>query len=103
MRGPVVFCLNPARHPDLAGANLRKLALIPDSIEGPFPDETVRPGGLKARVAGWKPGVHANIGVAKPNLVVELTEFPDAGGEATYFCVANPADPRLEDDELFGA
>ena len=100
MRGPVVFCLNPAGCPELAGANLRRLTIIPETVEGPFVDDSVRPGGQKASVRAWKPGVHVNIGLAKLNLTLELTEFPDTGGEVTYFCVPNPSDSRLVADEL---
>jgi hypothetical protein len=53
-----------------------------------------------ARVKGWKPGVWVNIGLAKPDLILELTEFPDAGGEVTYFRVPNPQDTHFVDDEL---
>jgi hypothetical protein len=38
--------------------------------------------------------------LAKPDLILELTEIPDAGGEATYFRVPNPQDARFVNDEL---
>ncbi len=100
MRGPLVFCLNPSRHKELAGANLRQLWIVPETLEGPFDDESVRPGGMIARVKGWKPGVGRNIGMEKPDVTLELTEFPDAGGEVTYFRVPNPRDTHFMDDEL---
>jgi DUF1680 family protein len=103
MRGPLVFCLNPSRNEELAGVNLHQLWIIPETLEGPFDDDSVRPGGMTARVKGWKPGVWVNIGLAKPDVILELTEFPDAGGEATYFRVPNPQDTHFVDDELLAS
>jgi len=100
MRGPLVYCLNPDGHKELAGKDLRQLTVLPQTLQGPTDDDRVRPGGLKTRVNGWKHDLWANIGVSKPDLAVELTEFPDAGGQATYFRVPNPQDACLVDDEL---
>jgi uncharacterized protein len=98
MYGPQVFCLNPARHPELKGLDLRLLVLDPTSVEGPIPDESVRPGGVAFRVKAWKPG--AWYPVEKPDFKLTLTESPDPNGEATYFKVPNPGDQRLVADEL---
>jgi len=100
MRGPLVFCLNPAQNPKvlapLDGADLGRIQLNPKKIEGPLPDASVRPDGIACRLRGWKSG----YGTKPPgDLDLKLTEFADPDGKATYF--------RLQDysvgveDELF--
>ena len=100
-RGPQVFCLSRSRNKDVKGldtVDLRLLVLDPASIEGPIPDDTIRPDGVACRVKAWRPGDFYPH--AAPALKLTLTEFPDPDGEATYFLVPNPADERLVDDEL---
>jgi DUF1680 family protein len=100
-RGPQVFCLSRSRNKDVKGiesVDLRLLVLDPSSIEGPIPDDTIRPDGVACRVKAWRPGDFYPH--AKPTMELTLTEFPDPDGEATYFLVPNPADERLVDDEL---
>jgi hypothetical protein len=63
-------------------------------------DQSAGPGGLKACVRASKFSSDAELMPGRPNVTLQLTEFPDAGGEATYFRVANPNDPRLVADEL---
>ena len=85
MRGPQVFCLNPARNADLAeldGAELGYIALNPSSLGEPVPNNAVRPDGLGCRVHAWKPGFGLSI---KSDYELTLTEFPDPEGKATYF------------------
>lgn len=98
MRGPQVFCLNRARHPELANVDLRLLVIDPNSVEGPTKDDTVRPGGMACRVKAWGAGAWYPSG--KPNLTLELTEFADTGGEFIYFKVPDPNAVACEDDEL---
>ena len=98
MRGPQVFCLNRSRYPNLANADLRLLVMDPKSVEGPFPDNSVRPGGVACRVKAWGAGAWYPGG--KPGVALELTEFADAGGEFTYFKVPDPNAESIEDDEL---
>jgi hypothetical protein len=98
MRGPLVFCLSRERHPELAKMDLRSIVLDPASLEGPFADDSVHPGGVTCRVKVWKPGEWYPH--AKPALTLTLTEFPDPGCEAAYFKVPNPNAPELVDDEL---
>lgn len=85
MRGPQVFCLNPAQEAALAkldGVDLGYLTLDPASLGEPVRNDAARPGGLGCRVQVWKPG----FGLAKTgDLTVTLTEFPDPEGKATYF------------------
>lgn len=100
MRGPQVFTYNPARNPELAGREPRLFTLDQDApVEGPFPDDTVRPGGMSCRVRVWEPG--AWYPHAKSREIV-LTEFADPDATATYFVVSNPGSPLLVDDELMG-
>jgi DUF1680 family protein len=100
MRGPVVFCLNPLRNENEAfkdwdAADIGRCVLMPDSIEGPIPDNSVRPNGMACRIKAFKPGCNCET----PDVTFLLTEFPDPDGRAVYF--------RLQDlatgvnDELF--
>jgi uncharacterized protein len=85
MRGPQVFCLNPAADVDLAktdAADLGYLALDPASLSEPVRSDAARPGGLGCRVRAWKAG----FGIApKADYELTLTEFPDPNGKVTYF------------------
>ena len=85
MRGPQVFCLNPAQNPVLAkldGTELGYLAIDPASLGTPVPSDVVRPGGLACKVSFWKPGFGLGN---KADYELTLTEFPDPDGKATYF------------------
>ena len=101
MRGPQVFCLNPAQNPALAkldGIELGYLALDPASLGEPVKNGVVRPGGLGCRVQAWKPG----FGLGKEgDFALTLTEFPDPDGKATYFRLRDFS--AAVDDELFTA
>jgi hypothetical protein len=100
MRGPVVFCLNRTRHPQL-DSDLRSLALTSTSIEEPLSDETVRPHGVASRVKASRIDLYKYAQAEAPeDLTLTLTEFPDPDGESVYFRVANPAASALVDDEL---
>ena len=101
MRGPQIFCLNPAQNPTLAkldGVELGYLALDPASLADPVENSTVRPGGLGCCVQAWKPGY--GLG-KKGDLALTLTEFPDPDGKATYFRLRDFS--AAVDDELFTA
>lgn len=99
MRGPQLFCLNPAQNAALAeldGTELGYLALDPASLSDPIPSDAVRPAGLGCRVRAWKAG----FSLAKnPDFELTLTEFPDPGGKATYFRLRDFS--GAVDDELF--
>jgi len=99
MRGPMVFCLNPAQNERLAqldGADLGRITLDPESLGEPLGDDSVRPGGLACRVQAWKPG----YAVKRPgDLSLVLTEFADPGGKAVYFRLQDLS--VAADDELF--
>jgi len=99
MRGPQLFCLNPAQDPALAkfdATELGYLALDPASLTDPVPSDAVRPEGLGCRVQVWKPGF--GLG-GKGDLALTLTEFPDPDGRATYFRLRDFS--VAVDDELF--
>ncbi len=98
MRGPVVYCLSRKNHPGLAGIDLRNVVIDPTTIEGPFPDDSVRTGGTCIKVKAWKPG--AWYPFEGYSYTLTLTEFPDNNGEATYFKVPNPNEIFFVDDEL---
>jgi DUF1680 family protein len=98
MHGPLLFCLNRARHPELKEIDLRLLVIDPQTLEGPVADDSVRPGGLAFRVKAWKPG--AWYPLEELAYTLTLTEFPDPDGEATFFKVPNPGDSRFVADEL---
>lgn len=94
LRGPVLFCLNPARNEGLEGVDLREITVDPASVEGPSPDDTVRPGGQACRVRGWSP--------EGAELTLLLTEFVNPGGEATHLRITPDAAHSLVNDELVG-
>ena len=98
LRGPLVFCLNRNQGTSLKDTDLRLLTLRPDSIEGPMPDDTVRPGGMACKVRCWPPGAWYPVEPAK--LEFTLTEYADPAGEATYLHVPNPNATRFVEDEL---
>ncbi len=72
----------------------RDIVIDGASVEGPFPDTTVRPGGMALHVKGWSPGRDT---AQPPNLALILSEFPDPEGRATYFKVKTLAS-AVEDD-----
>jgi len=98
MRGPLVFCLNPAKNDKLAGVDLRLLTVDPESLEGPIPSDAVRPDGLACRIRAWGPGRWYPM--AKTDLELVLTEFADPDGQAAYFHVPNPNAELFVEDEL---
>jgi len=98
LRGPVLFCLNPARNPSLAGMDLKEITIDPTSLEGPIDDATIRPKGMACRVRAWSPGKYSPT--AEPDLTLLLTEFVDPDGEATFFKVPDANAAALVDDEL---
>jgi len=101
MRGPQVFCLNPAQNSGLAkldGTELGYLALNPASLGEPVASTAVRPDGIGCRVQAWKPGFGLS---PKADYELTLTEFPDPDGKATYFRLRDFS--TAEDDILYSA
>jgi len=98
MRGPQIFCLNPAQNADLAklnGTDLGYIALDPESLTDPVPSDAARPDGLGCRVRAWKPGF--SIG-KQTDFTLTLREFADPDGRATYFRLRDFS--AAVDDEL---
>lgn len=100
MRGPLVFCLSREANPQLANMRLGSIVIHPDTIEGPFPDDTIRPGGQSCRIKAVPPGGHLGD---NPGLSLTLREYPDPSGEATFFLIPNPNDKCIIDDELLSS
>jgi DUF1680 family protein len=101
MRGPMVYCLNPRRaKPRLDGASphdLRYLTIDPESLGERVPDDEVRPGGGAVAVRAWSRGT---AHVAKPDVELTLTEFPDPEGRGVFLRIPRPDYDFLADDEL---
>ncbi len=98
MRGPLLFCLNRKRHPELAHIAPKTLVLDPASLEGPVADSSVRPEGIACRARAWKSG--ADFSTDETDFELTLTEFPDPDGVAVYFAVPDPKAKEFVDDEL---
>ena len=85
MRGPVVFCLNPAHNESVKnrdGADLSYIMIDPDSLKEAPGDSALRPGSVACTVrACLEPTA---IGV-EGGLILKLTEFPDPEGKCAYF------------------
>jgi uncharacterized protein len=98
LRGPVLYCLNPARNQALAGMDPRRITVEPESVQGPLEDSAIHPAGQACCVRAWRPGRRS---VAAPaDLTLQLTEFADPGGEATHLRVPAASAPGLVEDEL---
>jgi DUF1680 family protein len=86
MRGPVVFCLDPAMQDKSLwkqdGADLGFIVIAPGSLSE-LEDATVRPGG----VACWAKAGNEwyDIGVSGKLSPLKLSEFADPNGKAVYF------------------
>lgn len=98
MVGPTVFTLNRAVNPALEKEDLRLITIDPKTLTGPFPDDSVRPGGMACKVKAWRTTEWYPFSAHTWELT--LTEFPDPSGEATYFHVPNPNDETLRPDKL---
>lgn len=102
MRGPELFTLNPARNPALAKQPLfdvRQLMIDPTQPVESMPDDSVRPGGIAAKVKAWPPGPH-HFWPFIPKVDLILSEFPDDGGKGVYFIVPDSTSTGLVADEL---
>ena len=96
MRGPQLFCLNPKLNQGLEGVDLHQVLIDPDTLEGPFKDDTVRENGLACTVKGWKSTGFSSGG--NHNLSLRLTEFPDPDGMAVYFRVRRMGQIGVDDE-----
>lgn len=85
MRGPVVFCMNPAQEKSLEakdGADLGHIVLDPASLRDATTRDTVRPGGVACQAVAGRGGTGVEF---CSGLSLVLTEFPDPDGRCTYF------------------
>ena len=85
MRGPMVFCLNPAQDKSLEnmdGADLGYLVLDPNSLQDAVGTDAIRPGSVACQVKAGRGGTGTNF---CSGLSFTLTEFPDPQGRCVYF------------------
>jgi uncharacterized protein len=84
MRGPVVFCLNPAQNESLRKQDAGDLDIMidPNSLKDSPDAVAVRPGGMACQVIA---GDDLEVKGVSGNLSLRLTEFPDPEGKVTYF------------------
>jgi uncharacterized protein len=81
MRGPLVFCLNPAQNDAIKStpaADLKNITIDPASLKDLTGDSTARPEGMACLV-------EAKTGAPPKKLLLKLTEFPDPDGQCVYF------------------
>ncbi|MCA9432551.1 MAG: glycoside hydrolase family 127 protein, partial [Candidatus Omnitrophica bacterium] len=98
MMGPRVFGVDRTGSeldPDL---DLRLVTIDPESLEGPFEDNSLREGGVAFTVEAWKPGEFYPM--AKKGLTLRFVEYPNPEVEMVYFKIPNPEDDGLVEDEL---
>jgi uncharacterized protein len=95
MRGPQVYCLNPARNAAIEGADLRRLVVNTDKPPTLQNDEALRKNGTACQIPAWSS--EGKEGATDARLL--LTEFPDPGGQAVYFQAKGKA-PVTRDELL---
>jgi len=90
MRGPVIYSLNFEKNPEATNNgernyfDLRRIQLDPQTLTGPFTDESVRPNGTSAYIKGWREK-HSGLATGNHEFKLKLTEFPDPESVMTYF------------------
>ena len=99
MRGPIVYCLNPAQNAAIKAmpvGDLKELKIDPASMKELPGDNTVRSGAVVCQVRAEckKPGEGGSA-----ELTLKLTEFPDPDGKCTYFRLTDAK--AAQADELF--
>jgi hypothetical protein len=82
--------------PAIAAGDLKRLVVLPETIEPTTTNASVRPGGTACRIK-------ADLDKAdKGAYTLALTEFPDPDAQWTYFQLADPT-VAVEDELLTGA
>jgi DUF1680 family protein len=94
MRGPSVYCFNPARNPGVQAANVKDIVLDERACRL-VTDDGFRPNGTACKLSAWS---NRRAMAGGPDLQLTLTEFPDPGGTAVYFLARQNA--RTAGDEL---
>ncbi len=100
MRGPVVYCLNPAQSEALAkldAADVGAAMLYPTSIKDFADPSAFRPSGTACAIKGGTAGYDM---WSSGNLSLHLTEFADPEGKCVYFRL--PDLSTAVPDELVG-
>lgn len=85
MRGPVVFCMDPARRKTLQkfdDAQGLDIMIDPASLKDSPNAGAVRPNNIACQV---RAGDYFELHGVSGNLSLQLTEFPDPNGRVTYF------------------
>jgi uncharacterized protein len=101
MRGPLIYCLNPAQNATLQkkdAADLINFVIDPDSLKLMSDDLTVHAGGTACSVKAADRSITLE---ALNNLTLKLTEFPDPEGKVIYFRIPDFS-VAVPDEILFG-
>jgi hypothetical protein len=81
MRGPLVFCLNPAQNDaikSMPAVDLKNIVIDPASLKDVPDDDAARPKGIACLA-------QAETAASGQTLSLKLTEFPDPEGKCVYF------------------
>lgn len=100
MRGPIVFCLNPAQNDQLLkmdAADISSYMIDPNSLKLISGDSTLHPNGMACSVDANERTF--SLGTREKSL--KLTEFPDPEGKVVYFRIPDFS-VAVQDEILFG-
>lgn len=84
MRGPIVFCLNPAQNEQLQkmdAADISSYMIDPDSLRLIPGDSTIHPNGVACSIDANE----RTFSLGTREKSIKLTEFPDPEGKVVYF------------------
>ncbi len=101
MRGPVVFCMNPAQNDSLQkkdAADLNSYMIDPNSLNLIPNDSTVHPKGIACTVDANE----RTFSLGNRDFVFKLTEFPDPDGKVVYFRIPDFS-VAVQDELLSGS
>jgi DUF1680 family protein len=89
LRGPLIFCYSPSRQ--TTPVDMNRATVDPATIQGPFADHAIRPGGLACTARAKLDGIEYQI---------FLSEFTDPNGEVTHYLMNDAGNPAFVPDEL---
>ncbi len=101
MRGPVVFCMNPAQNDSLHkkdAADLTSYMIDPNSLKLISDDATVRPKGVACTIDANE----RTFSLGTREFILKLTEFPDPDGKVVYFRIPDFS-VAVQDEILSGS